>query len=455
MSKGKGAPGRDGWRMSPLLFSVSSAALLAVLTAALLRRPDLVVLTSPLLAYTVVALVTRPRRLPQVTGRLANRTVYEGDRTEIGVRVEDIDPEARYLITRQPPVESVDQDPPDGVVVEVLDRGVEQRTARLGLGAERWGNRDIPPVAVGLASELGAWRAPIQQTVASRLKVLPLRDQFTSTGATPRPAGMVGQHTSRRPGDKGELADVRPFRPGDRLRRINWRVTSRMQELHVNATWSERDTEVQLVIDSTLDLKPTGSQDDPSIATSLDITMRATAAIAQHYLHRGDRVSMVDLGSQGRDVPAGNGHKQLRRILDVLVQAAPARDTMVRTSPLRPGSLIITLTPLLDESVMESIGSSARQGNAVIVIDTLPSALADVAAMDALNPARIRAIMRDEGSDPRLAARAWQLRRLERQELVATLAELGVPVVAWRGPGTLDEVLRDVSRMAAAPRLVR
>ena len=451
----QGEAGPAGWRMSPLLFSVATASLMSVLAAVVLQRPDLVVLTSPLLAYTAVALVTRPRRLPRVTARMANRTVYERDRTELGVQVSAIDPDARYLITRQPPVESVEQDPPGGVVVDVLDRAAEERTVRIGLGAERWGIREIPPVAVGLASELGAWRAPIQQTAASRLKVLPVRDQFAATGATPRPAGMVGQHTSRRPGDKGELSDVRPFRPGDRLRRINWRVTSRTGEMHVNATWSERDTEVQLVIDSTLDLKPAGSRDDPDVVTSLDITMRAAAALAQHYLHRGDRVSMIDLGSQGRDVPAGNGHKQFRRILDVLVQAAPVRDTMVRASPLRPGSLIITLTPLLDETVMESIGSSARQGNAVIVIDTLPPGLSDVAGVDALSPARIRTIMRDEGRDPRLAARAWQLRRAERQELIATLAELGVPVVAWRGPGTLDEVLRDVSRMAAAPRLVR
>lgn len=447
-----GSARQQGWRMSPVMFSVVFASLLTVLVAALLRRPDLVVITSPLLAYTVVALVTRPRRLPQVSARVANRTLYEGDRTELAVRVTEIDPDARYLLTRQAPIENVEQDPTGGLVVDVLGDRLREHTVRIGLGAERWGIKEVPPVAVGLASELGAWRAGIETTAASRLKVLPLRDQFTSTGAAPRPAGMVGQHTSRRSGDRGELADVRPFRPGDRLRRINWRVTSRSNELHVNATWSERDTEVQLVIDSSLDLKPAGAREAPEVATSLDITMRAAAALAQHYLHRGDRVSMIDLGSTGGDVPAGNGHKHFRRILDVLVRAAPSRDTMVRSSALPPGSLIIALTPLLDETVMESIGASARQGNAVIVVDTLPPSLSDVAAVEALSPARIRTIMRDEGRDPRTAARAWQLRVAERQELVSALAEFGVPVVAWRGPGTLDEVLRDVSRMAAAPR---
>jgi hypothetical protein len=38
---------------------------------------------------------------------------------------------------------------------------------------------------------------------------------------------------------------------------------------------------------------------------------------------------------------------------------------------------------------------------------------------------------------------------------VLELAELGVPLVSWSGPGSLDEVLRDVSRIAAAPRIRR
>jgi hypothetical protein len=34
------------------------------------------------------------------------------------------------------------------------------------------------------------------------------------------------------------------------------------------------------------------------------------------------------------------------------------------------------------------------------------------------------------------------------------LAALGCPVVAWRGPGTLDDVLRRLARRAQVPRVV-
>ncbi len=46
---------------------------------------------------------------------------------------------------------------------------------------------------------------------------------------------------------------------------------------------------------------------------------------------------------------------------------------------------------------------------------------------------------------------AWRLRRLTRAAEVQRLADLGVPVVPWRGPSSLDLVLRDVARRARSP----
>jgi hypothetical protein len=41
---------------------------------------------------------------------------------------------------------------------------------------------------------------------------------------------------------------------------------------------------------------------------------------------------------------------------------------------------------------------------------------------------------------------------VERENVLGRLREHGVPVVAWAGAGSLDLVLRDVSRLASAPR---
>jgi len=56
--------------------------------------------------------------------------------------------------------------------------------------------------------------------------------------------------------------------------------------------------------------------------------------------------------------------------------------------------------------------------------------------------------------DPHIAELAWRMRRLERDQVLAGLAALGSPVIPWRGPGTLDAVLRRLARRAGAPRVV-
>ena len=48
-----------------------------------------------------------------------------------------------------------------------------------------------------------------------------------------------------------------------------------------------------------------------------------------------------------------------------------------------------------------------------------------------------------------VAHRLW---RLERDNTIGQLREHGVPVVRWAGAGSLDLVLRDVARMASAPK---
>jgi len=79
----------------------------------------------------------------------------------------------------------------------------------------------------------------------------------------------------------------------------------------------------------------------------------------------------------------------------------------------------------------------ARRGLTVIVIDTLPEGLT--------------------GDDPQepFAGIAWRVRLLERRRELERVQAVGVPVVAWQGPGSLDQVLRDVTRRAAAPRMAQ
>ena len=89
----------------------------------------------------------------------------------------------------------------------------------------------------------------------------------------------------------------------------------------------------------------------------------------------------------------------------------------------------------------------AAPGHSVIVVDTLPAELRDPEAGEEL---LVAATGVDDG---RLARLVWRLRLLDREREAHRCAAAGVPVIAWRGAGSLDTVLRQASRRARAPKV--
>ena len=57
--------------------------------------------------------------------------------------------------------------------------------------------------------------------------------------------------------------------------------------------------------------------------------------------------------------------------------------------------------------------------------------------------------------DHPLAALAWRIRILQRDHEISRVQALGIPVVRWSDPTSLDGFLRDLARRARRPRLAR
>jgi uncharacterized protein (DUF58 family) len=303
----------------------------------------------------------------------------------------------------------------------------------VGLRSTRWGRRTVGPVALTATSAWGAFRWMLIDA-SRQLTTLPLPAVFDSNAPVMHSNGLVGLSRSSRAGDGSEFASIRPFQVGDRLRRIHWPRSLRAGTLHVTSTWADQDSHVVLVIDATGDIGTSGGVDGD--ASSLDITMRAAGAIAEHHLRRGDRVSLRVLGSTGMaSVSPASGRNQLRRVLEALALVAPG---LGPGAPLHipAEAVVIMLSPLATSMSLERAVTLARHGHTVVVVDTLPDRVVDDA-------------------DDDTTRLAWRIRLLEREREVRTVQELGVPVMAWRGPGSLDQFLRDVTRRAAAPRMSR
>jgi uncharacterized protein (DUF58 family) len=324
--------------------------------------------------------------------------------------------------------------PAAGVVgVTATDRRPSVRLD-VAVSSTRWGRR---PVGDGLVAAVSPWAG--YQWGPTRLPMrtittLPLPGRFDSRAPAPHPIGLVGTNPARRPGDGSELAGIRPWQPGDRLRRVHWRESLRTGALHVTSTVAEEDASVLLLVDSGVEVG--ASEGLHGRASTLDTAVRAAGAVAEHYLTRGDRVGLRVLGSSIRNaVPASSGRRHLRVVLDTLATVVPGEDRDVDPANLRfrvsAGTVVVVFSPLLSRTAVAAVGSLASRGWDVVVVDTLPE---DVVL----------------GEDPLLRL-AWRMRLVERKDLVERIERAGMPVVAWRGPGTLDQVLVRLARRRAAP----
>ncbi|MEI6669767.1 MAG: DUF58 domain-containing protein [Acidobacteriota bacterium] len=59
----------------------------------------------------------------------------------------------------------------------------------------------------------------------------------------------VGAHTSRLRGSGFDFQELRPYRPGDDVRTIDWSVTARMNAPYVRETRAERELDVMIALD--------------------------------------------------------------------------------------------------------------------------------------------------------------------------------------------------------------
>jgi uncharacterized protein (DUF58 family) len=297
----------------------------------------------------------------------------------------------------------------------------------------------VGTVSVTLTSPWGAYRAGPSDLPELTTTTLPLPAVFDAKAPTPHPRGLVGQNRSARPGTGSEFNTIRHFHPGDRLRRIHWPVSLRTGQLHVTSTYADEDAHVFLLVDGFSDLGPREGVDGRP--TSLDVTVRAAGAIAEHFLRSGDRLTLRTVGAaRVPTLGTGSGTRHLRRVLETLAAVSPGterRDNGQRAiRGVDPMALALVLTPLIEPTMVELAHTLAARGMTTVVVDAFPPHLTD-------DPGDVH------------QALAWRVRLLERSTQVHSLVSRGIPVVPWRGPGSLDHVLRDIARRAAAPRMVR
>ena len=147
-------------------------------------------------------------------------------------------------------------DLPRGLVAEEpnpilirLARG-ERRELELPVRCVHWGVHEVGEVVWRAQDAYGFLVHEGRAGEARPLKVYPRGENVERLLRPLETQAFSGNQVARNRGEGIEFADLRPFTPGDRVRRVNWRATARRGEPWVNEMHPERNADVVLFLDT-------------------------------------------------------------------------------------------------------------------------------------------------------------------------------------------------------------
>ncbi|CAM4004450.1 DUF58 domain-containing protein [Kibdelosporangium persicum] len=413
------------WRNTDAMYRAVVVGVGLVVAGVLLHELVLVLFGAPLLISAMLAM-TRPQPAEPVVHQPTLPRALE--QSQLAEAVFDIDagPGVELVALRAPHGKTRGAGP-----VHLLPGNVEQVRTTLGHGG--WGEGvDLRLDRLFAGPDALRVYGPIVGTEGRRT-ILPPVKVLPAGPLPPRPSGLVGVHRSPRPGDSTELRDIPAFQPGDRLRRIDWRVSLRTSAatggvmspsaLHVRERHADADASLVLAIDTRVDVGAhVGEWASAMIGNgvraggSLDTSVLAACSLAASYLRQGDRVGLVDLGRPQLSLAPGTGSRQLLKIRHQLVicarSAGWASKPVLRPQQAPAGSLVMVLSPFLDDAMVELTATVVRRGTRVLAMDLLPEHLI-AAERDPWGEAVLRVL------------------RAEHAVRLQTLREHGIPVLRW------------------------
>src|SRR2546430_929258 len=135
---------------------------------------------------------------------------------------------------------------------------------------------------------------------------------------------LAGAPASTSLGPGTELAQVRPYQPGDDVRFIDWSVTARTTEPHVRVHVAERSLTTWLVLDTSASMQ-FGTAD----RTKADLAEGVALAVGHLACRGANRLAVVAFGGpRSITLPPAQGRAGLLALLAALrdIETAPTAD---------------------------------------------------------------------------------------------------------------------------------
>jgi uncharacterized protein (DUF58 family) len=420
-------------RPAPKLVAYATTGVTFLLAAVVLERVEAAEIGIAFLAAVLVGLMVAERPQHRLEARLEREAVIEEEPVMVEVEVGSATG-APWLEVSVPTSRTLQRALRESTGAIALDQDEVRRLA-IPVVPGRWGIFKVGPFAVRAHDSLGFFTFESEAAEALTLRVFP-REERISRAIRPRETQLfAGDEVARRKGDGIEFAGVRQFELGDRVRRINWAVSTRTQKLHINETHPERNADVIVFLDTFSELAAKNN-------STLLMAVRATAAIARHYLRHRDSVGLVGFGGTLRWQLPGMGIRQAYRILDALLRTDAMLSyvwkgiDVIPAQTLPPKALVIAVSPLLDERTISALLDLRGRGFDLAVVEVSPQPFIDPPRTD----------------EQRLAYRLWLMKR---EGVRDRMWGAGIPVTQWTEEQPLVAALQEVERFRRFGRNLR
>jgi uncharacterized protein (DUF58 family) len=274
--------------------------------------------------------------------------------------------------------------------------------------------------------------------------------QQTSVAIAPDLLGAAAQRVSsaesgalagRARGSGAELYQLREYRPGDPLHRIDWKASARRAGLVTREFTEDQHLDVIIALDAGRSSRLAAGELD-----RLGAFANVAARFAEHAVLHDDRVGLIVYADRVQGVvPPSRGHAAVTRIRSCLegvtvaaLESSPLAAALRIRSIARQRSLIVMLTDLDDVTTGGELSRAVRLLQMKHLVIVAGIALHEVEEL-ALAPA-------EKWADPyrALAAREWQTRT---RAHLKSLRSAGTPVVVARPAEFESAVLSYYARL--------
>jgi uncharacterized protein (DUF58 family) len=241
---------------------------------------------------------------------------------------------------------------------------------------------------------------------------------------------LAGDYRSAFTGLGTELHQVRPYEPGDDVRRIDWNVTARTGLPHVRVELAERVLVTWLVFDASASMDFGTAE-----RRKADVAEGVALAIGHAATRRGNRLGLVTFGpdADSRWRRPRQGRRGLLLTLAALREEPAGNGTLGQALALLDGlaiqrSLVVIVSDFRGRQDWHAplLRVAGRHPTVAIEIrDPREQELADVGDLRLVDPETGRQL-RVDTSDAQLRARFAAAAQQERAGLVRMLASAGV-----------------------------